>query len=88
MGLSQLFFAQFFDYTNVEQIPAGFYEEWKSLSDWFQAHAHTRKEPFREEELADAERHFRILDTWLHVAASSEFERLKEINEILEDTNG
>ena len=83
-----LFFAQFFDYADPASTPPGFGEEWEILLDWFQAHAHTRQAPFHDKELSDAEQHFLTLDKWLYVTASNEYARLKEINEILEDTNG
>ena len=42
----------------------------------------------REDVPSEVERHFRALDGLLYVAASSEFERLRGIDEILEETNG
>ena len=36
---------------------------------------------------SEVERHFQILDDLLYNAASSELERIRSINEILEETN-
>ena len=37
---------------------------------------------------SELERHFQTLDDLLYNAASTELERLRRINEILEETNG
>ena len=36
---------------------------------------------------SEMERHFRVLDGLLYVAAGSEFEQLRSLHEILEETN-
>ena len=82
-----LFFTTFLDYPDRERIPENFLREWKATRDWFVAHAHLRQGEFEMEASSEVERHFRTLDNLLYVAASSEFERIRGIYEILEETN-
>ena len=81
------FFTTFLDYRDKERIPENFLQEWKAARDWFVAHTHVREEESEMEASSDLETHFRILDDSLYVAASSELERIRGINEILEETN-
>ena len=81
------FFTTFLDYSDKEKIPENFVKEWKAARDWFFEHAHLREEAFEMEASSEVERHFRILDDSLYVAASSEIERIRGIHEILEETN-
>ncbi|MBL0011982.1 MAG: hypothetical protein IPP22_15560 [Nitrosomonas sp.] len=83
-----LFFSTFLDYSIKDKIPGNFLEDWKSAKRWFVEHAHLRKGDFSESEKIDLVKHFGNLHCFLHVAASSQYERIKELNEILEDTNG
>ena len=83
-----LFFTSFLDYEDREQIPVNFLDEWDEASDWLHPrYAHLRARSFSDDESSEIERHFRILDGLLYVAASSEFERLRGIDEILEEAN-
>ncbi len=82
-----LFFTTFLDYADKERIPRNFVKEWKGARTWFQAHAHLRKPDFRQNVSSEVAMHFRNLDNFLYVAASSEFERIRGIHEILEETN-
>ena len=82
-----LFFTNFLDYESYEQIPENFLKEWKKARKWFQGHAHLRSGRFPEDVPSKVKAHFRTLDGLLYVAASSEFERLRGIDEILEETN-
>ena len=82
-----LFFTTFLDYPDKERIPDNFLQEWKATRDWFVAHAHLREDEFEIDAPSKVERHFRTLDDLLYVAASSEFERISDIYEILEETN-
>ena len=61
--------------------------EWKNTREWFVGHAHLRDSAFEMEASAEVERHFRTLDDLLYTAASSELERIRSINEILEEAN-
>ena len=86
---SHLFFTSFLDYEFPEQIPGNFLDEWKGASYWLSPRfAHLRGGRFSEDELSEVERNFRTLEGLLYVAASSEFERLRGIDAILEETNG
>ena len=82
-----LFFSTFLDYSDRERIPDNFLSEWKSAKQWFLGHAHLRKKPFRAETDDDLAKHFKCLEGYLYIAATSQYERLKALNEILEATN-
>ena len=82
-----LFFRTFLDYNDIDSIPGYLVEDWKQARKWFQAHVHCRKGCFSESEQREIEKHFQTLDSMLYVAASSAFERLKGIDDILEETN-
>ena len=83
-----LFFLTFLDYGGREKVPPNFLREWRAAKTWFLKHAHLRDKDFAADAPSQAEKHFRTLDSLLYVAASSEYERIKGINEILEETNG
>ena len=83
-----LFFRTFLDYGESGKIPPHFLREWRTAKAWFLGHAHLRDKDFAADAPSQVERHFRALDSLLYVAASSEYERIKGINEILEETNG
>lgn len=82
-----LFFSTFLDYSDRDKIPANFLSEWKNTKQWFLAHAHLREKPFIEKTERDIEKYFNCLDGYLYIAASSQYDRLREINEILDATN-
>lgn len=82
-----LFFSTFLDYSDKDKIPVNLLSEWKAAKDWFLGHAHLRGKPFRAETHADMVKHFNCLDGYLYIAASSQYDRLKGLNEILEATN-
>ena len=82
-----LFFSNFLDYTYAEEIPRNLLTEWVNTREWFRAHAHLRYSAFEVEASTEVERHFQTLDDLLYNAASSEFEQLRSLHEILEETN-
>lgn len=82
-----LFFSTFLDYSDKDKIPGNFLLEWKTAKKWFLGHAHLRNKPFRAETENDLVRHFNCLDGYLYIAASSQYDRLKALNEILDATN-
>jgi len=82
-----MFFTTFIDYEQKDRIPANFLIEWKKAKKWFQMHAHLRKPIFKPDTDGKLEEHFKCLHGYLYIAASSQYERLKEINEILDSTN-
>ena len=83
-----LFFSTFLDYGDMAKIPPNFLREWKAAKRWFVGHAHLREGDFTDSVRSELERHFRTLDSLLYVAASSEYERIRGLDEILEETNG
>ena len=82
-----LFFRTFLDYDDIDKIPENLVDEWKGARKWFQKHAHCREGCFSVEKQREIEQHFQTLHSMLYVAASSAYERLKEIDDILEETN-
>lgn len=86
-GADGLFFSTFLDYSDRDKIPVNFLDEWKDAKKWFVGHAHLRKQPFQDDIDADLVKHFNCLDGYLYIAASSQYERLKDLNEILDATN-
>lgn len=87
VGKVELYFSTFLEYSDKDRIPSNFLAEWKAAREWFLAHAHLRDAPFREEIDGDLAKHFNCLDGYLYIAASSQYERLKTLNEILDTTN-
>ena len=82
-----LFFSNFLDYAYEEEIPRNLLTEWLNTREWFMGHAHLRDSAFEMDTSTEVERHFQMLDDLLYNAASSELERIRSINEILEETN-
>lgn len=83
-----LFFSTFLDYSDKDKIPMNFLSDWKAAKKWFQKHVHLEANDFSRDESSEVVKHFKMLDELLYVAASSEFERIKGIHDILEETNG
>ena len=50
-------------------------------------HAHLRDSAFEMDASTEVEKHFQTLDDLLYNAASSELDRIRSIDEILEETN-
>lgn len=84
---TSLFFSVFLDYPDKDKIPSNFLSEWKAAKKWFAAHAHLRSEVFSAETDDHLVKHFNCLGSYLYIAASSQYERLKDLDEILEATN-
>ena len=82
-----LFFSTFLDYADRDRIPGNFLSEWKAAKEWFLGYAHLRDKPFGKQTDNDLVKHFNCLDGYLYIAASSQYERLKDLNEILDATN-
>lgn len=82
-----LFFSTFLDYADRDKIPRNFLSEWRAAKDWFLRHAHLRAQPFGAETSNDLLKHFNCLEQYLHIAASSQYDRLRVLNEILDATN-
>ena len=84
---ASIFFTTFLSYSDKDRIPNNFLSEWKIAKKWFERHAHLRRGNFSDKVPSELIKHFKTLDELMYVAASSEFKRVKEINEILEETN-
>lgn len=82
-----LFFSTFLEYSDKDKVPSNFLLEWRATKDWFLGHAHLRDKPFRADTESDLVRHFNCLDGYLYIAASSQYDRLRDLNEILDATN-
>ena len=82
-----LFFNTFLDYDHKDRIPAHLLRDWRDARDWFAKVAHLRQEPLPGNAAKLVDQHFQTLKDGLYVAASSEFDRLKGLHEILEATN-
>lgn len=83
-----LFFEIFLGYRDHRAIPSNHWQEWLDAVECFRAYDHLRGGCFSEGVSSEVERHFQHLDGLLYVAASSEFERLRRLDGILEETNG
>ena len=82
-----VFFSTFLDYDEFVRIPNNLIQEWKSARRWFLSHAHLRQDPHLDDDGSKTEGHFQALHNLLFVAATSEFGRLKAIDDILEQAN-
>ena len=83
-----IFFGKLLDYESLERVPPNFVDEWKRIKDGFFKYAHIRESDYDETAASDIENHFQTLHGLLYVAASTEFERLRGLHDILEETNG
>ena len=81
------FFSTFLDYSDKDKIPINFLSEWKTAKNWFVGHAHLREKPFSSNTALALQAHFKCLDGYLYIAASSQYDRLTELNAILDATN-
>ena len=83
-----IFFGELLDYESLDQVPSNFVQEWKRIKKGFLKFAHIRESDYGQAATSDVEKHFQTLDGLLYVAASSEFERLRGLHDILEEANG
>ena len=85
--INEVFFLTFLDYQHVGTIPKNSMQEWKNAKNWFLKYTHARESAFDPHVEIDLTTHFRVLETNLFAAANSQFDRIKEIDAILEKTN-
>ncbi|OIP53080.1 MAG: hypothetical protein AUK31_02175 [Fibrobacteres bacterium CG2_30_45_31] len=78
-----LFFQSFLDYPDKERIPLNFKNEWATTKAWFLAHTHLNGGSFSQVEMDECADRFGILENFLYIAASSQFERLKSFKIVL-----
>lgn len=87
-NINELFFNTFLDSFSQKKIKEDFPSNWKETREWFLKHTHLRQTKFSEEVPYEVATHFQRLNEFLYLAASSEYERIKVLHEILEETNG
>ncbi len=80
------FFSQFLDYSDKSKIPPDFLREWEDAKEWFKGHAHLPDKPFGAKADTELAKHFKCLDKYLLIAASSRLSRLQELDELLNGT--
>ena len=85
--INEVFFLTFLDYKDADTIPRNFMQEWKNAKDWFLKYTHARKSAFDSHVEIELTTHFRVLESNLFAAANSQYERIRGIDEILEETN-
>ena len=85
---NEVFFSTFLRYEDKDRIPGNFMREWKDARKWFEECAHIGKDTSMAEVETQTEKFFLFLESMLHAAASSQYERIGEIDEILDETNG
>ena len=78
----------FLDYHDMRKIPTHFIKEWKDARLWFARHAHVRERPFDPEANTQLAKHFQTLENFLDIAATSQYGRIRGLDEILDETNG
>ena len=62
-------------------------KEWKDAREWFKESAHIGRDTSKMEVETQLEKSFLFLESMLYVAASSQYERIGGIDEILDETN-
>ena len=85
---NEVFFSTFLRYEDRDRIPGNFMREWKGARKWFEEYAHIGKDTSTAEVETQTEQFFLFLESMLHAAASSQYERIGGIDEILDETNG
>lgn len=61
--------------------------KWKQAKGFFLECAHLREKKFSTDISSKLNENFRILEEFLYIAATSEYSRIRSLNEILEETN-
>ena len=85
--INEVFFLTFLDYKDADTIPRNFMQEWKNAKNWFLKYTHARKSAFDSHVEIELTTHFRVLESNLFAAANSQYERIRGIDEILEEAN-
>lgn len=84
---NEVFFSTFLHYEDKDRIPGNFMKEWKDARKWFKESAHIGRDTSKMEVETQLEKSFLFLESMLYVAASSQYERIGGIDEILDETN-
>lgn len=77
----------FLHYDDIGLIPENFTQEWREARRWFQEHAHAREGEISSQAEIHLAKHFQVLETYLSISATSQYGRIGELDEILEETN-
>lgn len=84
-GKDDSFFNTFLGYSDQDKIPN--LKKWKETKNFFQKRNHFREEGFSLEEQSKVAENFKILEDFLHIAATSEYSRIRSLDAILEEAN-
>ena len=81
----ELFLNTFLGFSDRDKI--GNLKKWKVAKRFFEEFNHLREKKFSSETLAKVEGYFKILEEFLYIAATSEYSRIRSLDEILEQAN-
>ena len=79
------FFNTFLGYSDQDKIPS--LKKWRDTKVFFQKRNHFREEGFSLEDQSRVVENFKILEDFLHIAATSEYSRIRSLDAILEEAN-
>lgn len=82
-----VFFSTFLDYEDRNSIPENFLIEWSKAKKIFNKLAHFRKKAIRDKDERELINSFHVLEKYLFTAAKSRYQRLRRLDEILDETN-
>ncbi len=80
-----IFFDTFLGYSDRDRITN--LSRWREARRFFLANTHLREKAFSAEVYTRVEENFRILEKFLHIAATSEYSRIGSLDAILEEAN-
>ena len=82
---TDFFFDTFLGSSARDKIPN--VKKWKEAKDFFTGKAHLREKSFSGEVQSELKEHFETLEEFLYIAATSEYSRIRSLDEILEEAN-
>ena len=82
---TDFFFDTFLGSSERDKIPN--IKKWKEAKDFFMGNAHLREKSFSGEVQYELKEHFETLEEFLYIAATSEYSRIRSLDEILEEAN-
>lgn len=84
-GKGEFFFNTFLGESDRDRITN--LRKWKEASRFFVECAHLREKKFSLETLSKVEEHFKVLEGFLYIAATSQYSLIRSVDEILEQAN-
>lgn len=84
-GKGEFFLNTFLGESDIDRIPN--LRKWKEAKRFFEEFNHLRETDFPSETLSQVEEYFKVLEDFLFIAATSEYSRIRSLNEILEQAN-